>query len=144
MDNGFLAIETHRDKPELVRFYLSDTAPAPNPTDTEHRLRYVARFNDRDAALMHTHELIKRRLLDPDTHIYRVSLARAVAAVESLDLKHQRIYLDPDLDADETDKIAEWADRFIRLKQFKTRIFDMLGYIAVGLLLFNLFLLSLA
>ncbi len=144
MDHGFLAIETHRDKPELVRFYLSDVSPEPDPGATRHRLRYVARFNDRDAALMHTHELIKRRLLDPDGHMYRVSLARAIAAVESLELKHQRVYLDPALDNGETEKIAEWANRFVRLKQFKTRLFDTFGYVAIGLLLFNLFVLSLA
>ncbi len=144
MENGFLAIETHCGRPGLVRFYLSDTAPTPDPDDAEHRLCYAARFNDRTAALMHTHELIKRRLRDADTHIYQVSPAHAIAAVESLALKHQRVYLDPRLDDAERRQITEWTARFERLGAFKTRLFDIAGYIGIALLLFNLIILSFA
>ena len=95
MQSGYLAIETHRDRPGIVRLVLSTEAPDPAPAaHADRRLRYVARFNDREAALMHTHEILRRRLIDLDTHLYRVPPERAIAAVESLDLKHRRIYLD--------------------------------------------------
>ena len=143
MENGFLAIETHCERPGKVRLFVSDLAPTPDTNDSERRLRYAAQCSDRDAALMHTHELIKRRLVDPDTHIYRVSLARAIAAAESIDLRHRRVYLDPDLDDTTNTQIAEHSAYFIRLQRRKTKFFEIMGYMGIGLLLLNIFVLSL-
>ncbi len=107
------------------------------------RVRYIARFGDREAALMHTHEILKRRLLDLDTHMYRVALAQAIGAIESLDLNHRRIYLDSDLSAGETRAIQAWTSRFRHRRRRWDRFFEALGYVGLGLLLFNLFFLSL-
>jgi len=145
MQSGYLAIETHLDHPGIVRLVLSTEPPDPQAgAHVDRRLRYVARFNDHEGALMHTHEILKRRLLDPDAHLYRVPLERAIAATESLDLKHRRIYLDPDLSDETCAAIESLAKGFRGQRRAWTVFFQTLGYIGIGLLLFNLFFLSLA
>lgn len=140
---GYLSIETHEDHPGLLRLVLSGHSPDPEPTlHRVRRIRYVARFNDREAGLMHTHEALKRHLLDPDTHLYRVSLERAIAAIESLGLSHRRIYLDPDLSAATRAQLDQFAARYRSRRQRLEAFFQTLGYIGVGILLFNLFVLS--
>ena len=106
-------------------------------------IRYIARFGDREAALMHTHEILKRRLLDLDTHLYRVPLEQAIGAIESLDINHRRIYLDGDLSAGARRTIQGWTSRYRNRHSRWDRFFEALGYIGLGLLLFNLFFLSL-
>ena len=139
MQPGYIAIETHAERPGLVRFVLFDKQPDPDPANhSVRRWRYIAGFNDREAALMHTHELLKRRLLDPDSHMYRVSPERAIAAVESLDLKHRRIYLDPDFDSNSKVAITSLTEKYISRRRAWASFFQTLGYIGIGLLLLNL------
>jgi len=141
---GYLAIETHDDRPGVVRLVISQDAPDPDPGLHSHRhLRYVARFNDREAALMHTHEILKRRLIDLDGHLYRVALEKAVAATESLDLRHRRIFIDPGLSDESHAAIDSLVGEFRRQRRVWATFFQTLGYIGIGLLLFNLFFLSL-
>ena len=143
MQTGFLAIETHRDRPGIVRLVLSAEAPDPAPTaHADRRLRYIAGFNDREAALMHTHDLLKRRLLDPDTHMYRASPERAIAAVESLGLKHRRIYLDANFDGQSQASIRALTEKYVGRRRAWATFFQTLGYIGIGLLLLNLFTFS--
>jgi len=111
---------------------------------TDRRLRYIARFNDSDAALMHTHEILKRRLIDADGHLYRVSAERAIAAIESVDLKCRRIYLDGELSDECKEAIASQAERLRSRRRAWAVVFQAFGYIGVGILLFNLCFLSLA
>ena len=145
MQQGFLAVETHRQRPNMVRLFSAAHSPLPG-THSSHQpqVRYVARFNDREAALMHAHEVLKRRLVDPDTHLYRASLEQAVAAVEAIELKHRQIYLDPDLDEGCRARIAVERERLQRIAGRKRRLFEFIGYIGIGLLLLNLFVLSFA
>ena len=118
---------------------LCKELPDPDPTgQSERRWRYIAGFNDSEAALMHTHELLKRRLLDPDTHMYRTSPERAIAAVESLDLKHRRIYLDPNFDAQSQASIGTMTQKYVGQRRAWASFFQTLGYIGIGLLLLNL------
>ncbi|MEZ5594020.1 MAG: hypothetical protein R3F53_26310 [Gammaproteobacteria bacterium] len=70
-----------------------DHAPAPEA------IRYIARFRDIDAARMHFHNALSRTLVDIDSGLYRVPLADAIATIEASDLRHERIWLDPDLPA---------------------------------------------
>ncbi|MGB5198468.1 MAG: hypothetical protein WBN68_00450 [Sedimenticolaceae bacterium] len=113
------------------------------PVQAVRRIRFIARFSDREAALMHTHEILKRRLLDLDTHLYRVPLEQAVGAIESLDLNRRRTYLDGDLSVQTTMAIQAWASRYRNRHNRWDRLFEALGYVGLGLLLFNLFFLSL-
>lgn len=145
MQPGYLTVETHAGHAGLSRLKLRREQPDPDPTGHEQpRIRYVAQFNDGDAALMHTHEILKRRLLDPDTHLYRIAPERAVAAVESLGLRHRRVYLDPDFPEQSRTTIAQFTARFARQRERRERFFQTLGYIGIALLLFNLVALSLA
>jgi len=141
--SGYLTIETHRDRPGVVRLVLNSESPDPAPaTHGERRIRYVARFNDGDAALMHIHEILKRRLLDLDAHLYRASLERAIAAAESLDLGHRRIYLDPEVSAESNKAIESFGNEMRAQHRSRAVFFQTLGYIGIGILLFNLFFLS--
>jgi hypothetical protein len=143
MQPGYLAIETHTERPGLVRFVLCDTLPDPDPTGhSEPRWRFIAGFNDSEAALMHTHELLKRRLLESETHLYRTSPERAIAAVESLDLRHRRVYLDPDFDDRSRATIASLTEKYVGRRRAWASFFQTLGYIGIGLLLLNLFTFS--
>lgn len=145
MHNGFLAVETHQQKPGVVRLFLAEHSPAPElPGGPQPEVRYVARFSDSEAALMHAHEHLKRRLVDPDARLYRVPVERAVAAVEAIGLRHHRVYIDPVLAEDESGAIAAETARLRRWAERKRRFFEAMGYIGIGLLLFNLFVLSFA
>ena len=147
MEHGYLAVETHRNRPGMVRLVLSTELPRPGRgtgAGPDTRLRYAARFNDRDAALMHTHEILKRRLIDPDAHLYRAEMAHAIAAIESIGLSHRDVYIDPELD-DTTRQAIETARRAITAQRRRyEHLFETIGYIGIGLLLFNLFVLSFA
>jgi hypothetical protein len=143
VQSGYLAIETHRDRPGIVRLVLSTEAPDPAPiARADRRLRYIARFDDQEAALMHTHEILRRRLIDPDTHLYRVSPERAIAAIESLDLKHRRTYLDSEFSDESRSAIASLTKRFLMQRRAWATVFETLGYIGIGILLFNMLFLS--
>lgn len=143
MKTGYLSIETHDEHRGVIRFVLSDRQPDPEPTlHSARRIRYIARFNDCEAGLMHTHEILKRRLLDPDTHLYRVPMEQAIAAIESLGLRHRRIYLDSDFSADTKAHIEALTERYRDRRRYQTAFFQTLGYIGVGILLFNLLVLS--
>lgn len=141
MQPAYLAVETHPARPDMVRLVLAPRQPdPPSGGQVGPRLRYVARFNDGDAALMHTHELLRRRLVDIDARLYRVSCELAVAAIESLGLAHRRVYLDPAFERQQRSEIAERTLRFRHRRQLKERVFRYVGYAGLALLLFNLFL----
>jgi hypothetical protein len=137
-------VETHDDRPGLSRLVLSEVPPSTTPPDGPTRIRYTARFNDSEAALMHAHEILKRRLLDPDAHLYRVPVEHAIAATESIRLRHRDVYLDGELTDRSRREIERLKAQFCERQQRKDRLFDTLGYIGLGLLLFNMLFLSLA
>lgn len=145
MRPGYLTVETHAGHSGMSRLILHSKQPDPAPTGHgEPRIRYIAHFNDSDAALMHTHEILKRRLIDPDAHLYRVPAERAVAAAESLDLRHRRTYLDPTFSDESMSSIEQLSARFREQRRRRDNFFQALGYIGIALLLINLVVLSLA
>lgn len=145
MRPGYLSIQTHDAHRGRIRILISaqrpevETDPSASP-----RIQYAAEFNDCDAALMHTHEFLKRRLLDPDAHLYRVDLARAVAAVESVDLRRNHVFWDPQIGDETRAEIAQIVTVNQEHQRRKDRFFQTLGYIGIAILLFNLFVLSFA
>lgn len=145
MKSGYLSVETHAGRPGRVRLMLSTESPDPAPAaHSPTRIRYVARFNDGEAALMHTHEILKRRLLDPDAHLYRTTAERAIAAIASLGLSHRQVYLDAQLPDETRTAIRDLTARFRGNQRRKDRLFEAFGYIGIGLLLLNLLFLSFA
>lgn len=142
MKPGYLSIETNEERKGLVRLLVAASQPDAAAPHAVRRIRYTARFNDSEAALMHSHELLKRRLLDPDAHLYRCPLERAIAAVESLGLRYNRVYLDAGLSDAQRSQIAFLSERYRARRRQKELIFQTLGYIALLILLLNLFVLS--
>jgi hypothetical protein len=141
MKTGYLSIETHNEHRGQIRILLGEEQPdLESRQDAAWVIRYIARFKDCEAGLMHAHEILKRRLLDPDSHLYRVSLEQAIAAIESIDLKHRRIYLDPDLSIESKKAIAALTQQEVGRRRRKDRVFKLMGYVGLGLLLFNLYL----
>jgi|APFre7841882724_1041349.scaffolds.fasta_scaffold54511_2 hypothetical protein len=144
MRQGYLLIETHPDFPGRVRLFRTDRLPAElaEPDSGKHprqpRIRYAALFNDLDVAAMHAHTALRRSLIDIDASLYRTDPVRAIAAVESIGLRHRQIYLDPDVAADpalgaEVTRRQAWLHR-------RDRIWHGIGILALVLLLLKLVL----
>jgi hypothetical protein len=143
MTPGYLSIETHADSPGMVRIAVSQARPQATPApDASPAIHYVAHFNDSEAAGMHAHELLKRRLVDVDRRLYRAPLAQAIAAVDSIDLRHQQVYIDSRLDDTTFAEIGRLKQQFVLRKRRVRQIFETAGYVGIAMLLFNLFILS--
>jgi len=137
MQLGYLSIETNSEHKDLLRLAVSDRCPAipEGVNDTPLKLRYIARFNDGEAALMHAHQLLRRQLVDVDAGLYRSDLATAVAAVESVGLAHGRIYLDPRIAEEVRSSIEARAEALKSQRRRWERFWYAVGYIALGFLL---------
>ena len=136
MQPGYLYLETHTEHPGLVRLVLAESPPATEPVrHSSHRVRYLARFSDGAAALMHAHELLRHELVDLGGRLYRTDLPFAIAAVESLDLSHRQLYVDPELGPDTRALIERTRGRLVGRRQTVDRIWTTVGYIVLGLLL---------
>ena len=135
MQGGYLLIETHPGHPGLVRIRTAATAPAEPATDDVDapRLRYAARFDDLSAAHMHAHELLRRRLVDVDSRLYRADPVTAVSAAESIGLRHRRVYIDPELAADPA--LTQTVERYRARRERLWRLWNGVG---IGALLFLL------
>jgi len=103
------------------------------PTEFPHFLKYVARFSDIDAALMHFHTGLRRRLVNVDMRLYRASETEAVAISEAIELPHRRIYLDPELAQDPN--LQYRVERLHCSHRFWARLFDLIGLFALLALL---------
>jgi hypothetical protein len=138
MEEGYLIIETHAEHPDLVRIRKTEAPPAePVPGDKEDpRVRFVARFGDLSAAKMQTHARLRRRLVDIDTGLYRTDLVTAVAAAQSLELRHRQVYLDPALIGNET--LANANAKHRRRHRLADRFWKLLGILAVVFLILKL------
>jgi hypothetical protein len=90
MQPGYLLLEVLPDQAGLV--LLSAQAKAPQLDHPD--LRFVARFDDIDAAFMHLHECLRRQLQTLEPRTYRVDLLEAMAAADAIGLDHRRIYVD--------------------------------------------------
>ncbi len=139
MRPGYLSIQTEEDLPGKVLIGASPSLPAvltgsarPNPLSPS-QLHFCARFEDLDAAVMHFHGAMPRRLVDCDRRLYRVSVVDAVAAADAIMLSHRRVYIAPALvdSAPLAQAIARRRARHLRW----SRLFDGIGYLALLFLL---------
>lgn len=145
MQAGYLTVETHHEHVGWARFAVLPVQPEPQAAATQTpRIRHITRFNDSEAALMHIHERLKRTLIDADSHLYRVNVERAIATVESLDLRKQTLYTDPFLDDAARSEIERLTAEFVAAGRRRDILLQTVGYIAIGILLFNLVTYSLA
>lgn len=140
MEEGYLIIETHAEHPRLVRVRKAETPPAEPVTGDrgDPRVRYVARFGDLSAAQMQTHTRLRHCLVDVETGLYRCDPAAAVAAAQSLELRHREIYLDPDLA--EGKALDNAAARHRQRRRLADRLWQTVGILAVLFLLVKILL----
>lgn len=138
MHRGYLLVETHAMHPGLVRIREAEAAPADRVGNGGPRVRYVARFDDLDAARMHAHERLRRGLVDVDAGLYRSDPLTAVAAVAAVDLSHREVYVDPAL-ADDPALAATIAAHRARQQRVGTT-WRLVGAAAVLLLVLKLLL----
>lgn len=133
MKTGFLTLITHSDHPGLVRARIRNKLPELKRQEDGSEIRYVARFKDIDAGLMHVQNVMHSALADLEHRIYRVSLPQMIACVEADDLDHARIWMDPALSAEELAEI----DRLTRQRKASQRRIDRIWQIVgwLGLLL---------
>ena len=145
MKPGYLSVQTHDGHLGWSRLVVSSHQPDPAPTaGSPSHIRYIAWFSDSETAFMHAHESLRRRLIDPDTHLYKIPLEHAIAAIESIDLRHKVTYQDPTLGEQSRAAIADLIAANKLRKQRTDRFFETMGYIGIAILLFNLFFLSLS
>jgi len=138
MQNGYVTIETHPEHPGQIRIITSEIKPEPPQGADGGTIRYIARFNDVEAARRHIHEVLKRNCEDIDTRRYKTEIVQAIAAAESVELKHERTWMDPSLDADALAAIKEKVDKSHQRHRLVDHIARIVGAIAVALLIMRM------
>ncbi|MBK1723684.1 hypothetical protein [Thiocystis violacea] len=143
MPAGYLVIETRADRAGVVRILASDSPPEPlpRPADTPDtpEVRFVVRFGNLHVARMHAHTALRRHTLDAEAGLYRVDLVTAVAAIDAIDLRHERIYLDAAIAGEPM--LATETDRRRRRHRRIDQFFNAVGIAAIlYLLLLAIFL----
>jgi hypothetical protein len=136
MDTGFLFLQTSPSHPGLVRI-LTTTAEAPNPASrdgpaADPPIRFVARFNDLDAARLHAFSALRRHLVDLDAGLFRVGIIDAIAAVDSIRLPHRLMFLDPGLSAEEKSLLTARIGRHRRRGRRADQAWRLVGWIAIA------------
>ncbi|ESQ14604.1 MAG: hypothetical protein N838_27425 [Thiohalocapsa sp. PB-PSB1] len=131
---GYLLIETNPALPGFIRVRGVGSKPNQFPD----YLKYVARFTDLDAALMHFHKDLSRRLVDLDRGLYQISEEYAAAVAEAIELPHRRLFIDPELAQNHI--FLDTIERLHRSHQRSARIFDLIGVLALLMLLVTAFL----
>lgn len=135
MESGYLLIQTREDHHGLVCLADSE-GPPPLPPAADPsgllQIRYAARFDDIDAALMHAHTALRHSLVDVERRLYRTEVLQAVAAVDTIALRHRRIYLDPALENDQ--RLAAEIARRDKSHRRNDLIWQGIGLTAAALL----------
>jgi hypothetical protein len=137
MKSGFLCLQTHPEHPGLVRVLTQEIPPELAKPDRQPLFRYVARFEDIEAAQMHLHNCMRRLLVDLENRIYRSELEPMIACVEADNLEHTRVWLDPSFDNEACLKIEALAARMRARIRRNDRIWQAIGIAAILMLLLN-------
>ncbi len=96
-------------------------------------LRFAACFGDIDAALMHLHERLRRRLATLEPRSYAVDLEEAVIAVDAIELDHRRVFIDPALAGSPT--IEHRIEALHRRYRWQDRLLHAVGLCALIVLI---------
>ena len=130
MRAGYLCIETNHQRPGLIRV----TPPSMAPSGTRREIRYVARFNDVEAAQMHVQNGLHHQLIDLNNRIYQTGLIEAMAVIESDLLYHRRIWIDPTLQPEDSERLEQLTAARRCQRQRLDRIWQTVGTIAAAVL----------
>jgi hypothetical protein len=137
MKTGFLTLTTHPDHPGLVRAQVRDELPEVSTQQDGSEIRYIARFSDGEAALMHVQNSMHAYLEVLESRIYRRSLGQMIACVEADGLEHKRIWMDPTLDEKSLQQIAHETQKRARARRRGERVWQIVGYLALLLLILS-------
>ena len=135
MKTGFLTLETHPDRNDLVRVRMREKMPELSTQGDGAAIRYVARFQDIEAAQMHVQNMMHSFLVDLEYRIYRKSLAEMIACVEADELEHVRIWIDPTINEVESRYIESLVERHRSRHKLIDLIWQMVGIAGLILLL---------
>ena len=90
---------------------------------------------------MHFHNGMRKHLHDVNTHTYRANLIDAIAVIEAEDdLRHERIWIDPDITNQQMQTINTEAQQLLSHKKSIDRFIQIVGFAAVSLLVIMLLL----
>ncbi|MEJ2692332.1 MAG: hypothetical protein P8166_04540 [Candidatus Thiodiazotropha sp.] len=135
MNPGFLSLITHPEHPGLVRTQTQDSLPELIPCEDGGEIRYLARFQDIDAALMHVQNMMHTALVDLENRIYQKPLEEMIACVEADVLEHSRVWIDPALTPEQQAHIDTMTERLKSSRRRIDRIWQVVGLLGVLLLL---------
>lgn len=135
MQLGYLSIETSLSHPGLIRLIADPQEPSISPStvdgEPDPQVRYIARFNDLDAAQMHAYADLKYHLIDLESQLYRASVIDAIAVIEAIELPHRRVFLDPELQQSVGAEIERQAALIQHRHQMTDRIWMTVGAVAL-------------
>jgi hypothetical protein len=131
MKTGYLVLETHPERKDMVRVLMKDELPNTQAASPGSQIRYIARFNDIDAGQMHLHNMMHKHLVNLDNHIYNIDLKQAIAAIEADDLNHTRVWIDPLLNDRERTTIDEQTAKFKLRHKWWNRVWLIVGTLFV-------------
>lgn len=139
MESGLLYLETSPTHSGLVRIrFLADPLHEISGTeidpDDDAQQRLVLRFHDIEAAAMHAHQCMRRYLVDVDTHTYRIPLPEAIACLQAIELRHQTVFIDPDLPERDVQSIETQVAALHRRAKTVDRIWQIVGGLAIAFL----------
>jgi hypothetical protein len=118
MKSGFLSLETHFNHRDLVRVRMWEKMPDLAKPDDETQIRYLARFQDIEAAQMHVQNMMHGALVNLEQRIYEKPLVEMIACVEADELDHARVWLDPAINQDELAHIESLVNRHKRHRKW--------------------------
>lgn len=138
MRSGYLYLETRDDHPDMVRVRMSTELPSTQQGEAGASIRAISSYQDLEAAAMHVHEHLKRHLVDIDSHLYRVSLAEALAALRTLSLTCRVVWTDPAIDQETLDARDAFIEKHKSARRHRDVWVRIIIWIAVAMLAFNL------
>ncbi len=136
MKTGYLVLETHPDHAGMIRARVRDELPNTQESEAGSEIRYIARFDDIEAGLMHFHNQLHNQLVDLDSRLYKTEVCHAISAVESDDLHHKQVWIDPGIDSRTRAAIDEETAQLKRRHALWNRTWMIVGGFFVLLFLF--------
>ncbi len=138
MRSGYLYLETRDDHPDLVRVRMSTELPSTQQGEAGASIRAITSYQDLEAAAMHVHEHLKRHLVDIDSHLYRVSLAEALAALRTLSLTCRVVWTDPAIGQETLEARDAYLEKHKAARRHRDVWIRIIIWLAVAMLAFNL------
>ncbi|MES9834743.1 MAG: hypothetical protein ABW157_22025 [Candidatus Thiodiazotropha sp. LLP2] len=127
MKTGYLVLETHPNHKGMIRARIRDELPNTQDSDEGSTIRYIARFDDIEAALMHLHSELNHQLIDLDSRLYKADIKDAISAIESDQLRHQQVWIDPSINEQDRAEIEAHTAQLKKRHNIQNRIWMIVG-----------------